>query len=150
MDILTDTLAEEGVLELLNADGTPMLYVPDPTKKDEATGEPITKPVIMMLASGDSKRVKTAQRLILNKRVAQSGRRNKNMTVEEVQAGVVELAVASVTDWEGITSGGKPWPCTPANVKTLFSDDRFAFILEQVQAFIGDRTNFMSKPQATS
>jgi hypothetical protein len=45
-----------------------------------------------------------------------------------------ELAVASTIDWQGFERGGKALPCTPENVRSLYTHPGFAWLSAQVYA----------------
>lgn len=52
----------------------------------------------------------------------------------------VEALVAVTIDWRNITKGGKPYKCTKANAKALYSQS--PSIVHQLLSFLADGVNF--------
>lgn len=75
-------------------------------------------------------------------------RRNRQMTAEELEAQAIDQLVALTKGWHLVAPNGDviDFPFTPANARALYSDRKFAWIREQADAFIGDRSGFFGKP----
>lgn len=94
------------------------------------------------LAGIDSEIYKTGQRKAQNRRLSiPRGRRNQNMTAEELDAEALDLLVACTLEFENIQVDKKEMDATPANVRVVYT--RFPWIREQVDQFIADRGNFL-------
>lgn len=61
---------------------------------------------------------------------------------EQEEAGLGLLAACTLA-WEGVVVDGQEMPCSKDNAKALYR--RFPWIREQVDTFIGDRGNFLSR-----
>jgi hypothetical protein len=66
-------------------------------------------------------------------------------TAEEQEADRIKLAAACTLAWTGVVMNGEELPCTPDNVMALYSNPGFSWLLDQVNAFMGDRANFLRK-----
>ncbi len=64
-------------------------------------------------------------------------------SAEEQEESGLSLLAACTLSWEGVVVDGQELPCSKDNAKTLYR--RFPWIREQVDQFIGDRANFLSK-----
>lgn len=106
---------------------------------------PVTKaPTAMRIqvASPDSETFRRVDRRIKNRNM-QAARKNKNaMTVEALESSGLELLTAVTLGWENVSMGGEPLAFSAENVRKLYAD--FPFIREQVDEFVGERTNFFS------
>lgn len=79
-------------------------------------------------------------------REATKGRRIKLLlSPDEQYADATELLVAATTGWANMTVDGKPLEFSPANARTVYTDRRWRWIREQVDAAINDRANFLPK-----
>ena len=123
----TSDAAEKGaVLEVLHpSDNTPL-------------GIKIT------LAGADSDVYRQTVNKAVNKRV-QRLRPGQSLpfTAEEQEESGLNLLATCTLAWEGVVVEGEELPCTKENVKMVYK--RFPWIREQVDQFIGDRANFLSK-----
>lgn len=102
--------------------------------KDEA-GKPIT----ITLIGQDSEKVKKRQRVEMNKRL-KNGRR-QTMTAEELEEQGLQLLAFCTLSWSGIKLDGQDLDCNAANAVIVYQ--RLPWLKEQVDAFVGDRANFL-------
>jgi len=63
---------------------------------------------------------------------------------EENERGIA-LLVACTLGWEGMIMNGKEYPFTPENARVLYANPGYTWLRTQVDEFIGDRSNFLSK-----
>jgi hypothetical protein len=101
---------------------------------DEPTDSTIT------LYGADSSVYRCTIKNIGNRRMQ---RGNKRVTSEAIEAEGIELLTACTASWENIEIDGEVLKCTPENIKRIYTE--FIWVREQVDAFIGDRANFLSK-----
>lgn len=106
---------------------------------------PDGKPVTITLVGSDSKQFRSATRAATNRRL--KGGRKLNVTAEGLEAEAIDILAACTLAWHGIMLDGKKFECTRENARLLY--ERFLFVREQVDEFIGDRGNFL-KPSAKS
>ena len=66
-------------------------------------------------------------------------------TQEEDRENAVNLLVACTLGWEGIIMRGEEYPFSPENARVLYSDPGFSWLYDQVDGFIQDRANFLSR-----
>jgi hypothetical protein len=94
----------------------------------------------IMVLGFDSSKAKEAIRASGNKRL----KRGKLVsTMEEMEQSGLNLTAACTISWSGIEENGEEVEFAPANVKRIYTE--YPWIKEQVDAFIGDRANFLSK-----
>lgn len=115
------------------------------------------KPVGITLLGPDSdvykQHVKERSSEVIKMTMKQAGRKNRDaqmieMTPERLKKQQLDLAVACTLGWSGIGDKDTPeLPCTPENVRAVY--EKYEFILQQVDGFIGDRQNFL-KGSATN
>lgn len=99
-------------------------------------GEPITITVI----GTDSQTFKRAMHAQADRRINKPNSR-RVMTMQSVEDDSINLLVAATIDWEGIVVDGKELPFSNENAHALY--ERFPWIREQVNIFVGDRANFL-------
>ena len=118
---------EGAILELNDPNGNPWLK-PDGT------------PVTIRLAGMDTLRWQKAKDSVFNRVVKTSAPNRPAWKTAEEQRGDEAFMLASVTlGWDGVTDA----ECTPANVKQFYLTPKNYFIREQVDAFVGERRNFL-------
>ena len=92
----------------------------------------------LKLAGADSsyhqKQVQNQQRKMLKKK-------KFNKTPEEIENDNIELLTACTLDWQNVLYKEETLECTKQNVRWLYKT--FPSIREQVDEFIGDRSNFL-------
>jgi len=128
----TQEKSEKGAkLHLAGPDGT-LLY-------DEESKEPVT----ITLMGADSNLFTSARHQMLTKRLKkQLGRRNQlHLTAEEMDNETLDILVKCTLSWEHIVVSAARPPCTAENVRNLYRT--YPWIREQVDEFIGDRSNFL-------
>ena len=104
-----------------------------------ATGEPTT--IKITLASMDSEKYKQISMRVQNEQLKYAMKNRGQTTAERLQANALEILVGATLAWEGIAEGDSPLPCTPENVRRVYTE--LPFVKEQVDEFLGDRRNFM-------
>lgn len=67
---------------------------------------------------------------------------NKAPALNDAEEQAMECRVACTVSWQGMELGGKPYECTPENVRELYSNPGYSWLVEQVDAFIQERSNF--------
>lgn len=100
------------------------------------------KPISLTLAGRDSDRYQRAARATRNKRLkAQQSGRTAQISAEEMENDSIETIVSCTIGWEGICVDGATLPFSPDNARLLYK--RLPWLLEQADAFIVDRANFL-------
>lgn len=61
----------------------------------------------------------------------------------------VEVLVAATIGWSGLTLDGALLEFNAKNARRVYGDDRFAWLVEQVEAAARDRKRFFSKPSSS-
>ena len=100
------------------------------------TGEPLG--IIISVVGADSPTYRSELHKLANKR-AKRGRGVLNS--ESIEADNIELLVACTRGWSGLDYKGAALAFSPANARMVYKD--FVWLREQVDAFIGDRANFL-------
>lgn len=121
-----DTANQGAVLELRG---------PDESALRKEDGSPIT----ITLLGKDSDVFIKATNANTNRILKQGGR--AKITAEGSRADGIAVLARCTVDWDGIKVEGEELACTYENAVKLY--DRFGFIREQVDEFIGDRANFL-------
>lgn len=115
----------------------------------------------IFVAGVDSDTYRSQLRKQQNRRMEQARRNRGQLSVsaEELENDALDLLVGCTKGWESdIEEHGEkktvaaiPFgaegllPCTPENVRKIYSHPGFAWLREQVDAEIGDRANFLAK-----
>lgn len=115
-------------VELYDIDGTQLFNDGDNT------------PMTIGVIGADSDEAIRARRNATNRRI-QAGARAK-VTAESLEAQDTNYLATLTKRWNITLDGGKP-ECTKAAVMALYANPKFAFIREQVDAAIGERSNFL-------
>ena len=96
------------------------------------------------LAGADSDVYRKMVNKSVNKRVQRmKPGQSLPFTAEEQEESGLNLLAACTLAWEGVVVEGETLPCNTENAKMVYR--RFPWIKEQVDQFIGDRANFLSK-----
>jgi len=97
-------------------------------------------PVTFSLLGIDSEEYRASQRGITNKRLS---RKNKfKITAEQLELETIEVLVACTVNWsDNFEVDGSAYPFSKDNAKALY--ERFPWVREQVDDFIGERANFL-------
>jgi hypothetical protein len=103
--------------------------------------------VRIKLLGVDSSSYRAATRETVRKRLAKRAATGAQQTaltgddLDEVERDTMDLLVACTVGWEHVlTPQGEAIPCGPETVRALL--ESYPVIREQVEAFIGNRTNF--------
>lgn len=134
----TKKLSEEGtVLEVL-----------DPRSGDALTSDGV--PVTITLTGIDGGKYRDYQRKIQNRRLKAigKGKTKLDLDAEELEKEGLDLLVECTVGWTGISWKGAELLFTPENAKTIYSE--LGWLRDQVDAYIGDRQNFFTKPTNSS
>jgi hypothetical protein len=111
------------------------------------TGEPITNDagemVTITLKGRHSAAYKAAARTAQD-RARERQARGVKQNDEEARNDGIDLLCAVTLDWNFTELDGQPFPCTPENIRKLWADDRFAWILIQASNFISGDGNFLA------
>lgn len=94
--------------------------------------------ITITVCSSDSKKYRAVVHRLRNERM---GKRNAKVTSEQVENNAVEILVACTESWDNMLYDGQALECTPANVRMIYI--ALPWVYEQVDAAIGDRTNFL-------
>lgn len=114
---------------------------------NQKNGEPYMgadgSPSTITVVGSESKRYRQAKDAIQRRNL-----RSRASKVEpaDLLRNRIELAAAAVIAWNGWEEEGKPYPCTPENVKRLFRADH---IFEQVEMGIFAHADFFGKSSAS-
>lgn len=112
---------------------------------DPVTETPIinnnNEPVRIKVVGEDSPSFRAKEREFMNRRLAKN--KLKIGSAEQLESESVETLVACTVAWEGFIRGGTPWEFSKDNARLLYSDDKWRWIREQVDKFIGERRNFL-------
>lgn len=107
-----------------------------------ADGSPLT----IELLPNDSEQVQAAERAALNRKLRNP--QKLRMSAEELDEDGIEKLVAATVAWNTFEDDkGKPIECTLVNSRAIYKQHRW--LREQVDAFVGERANFLPK-SATS
>jgi hypothetical protein len=104
---------------------------------------PLTKddgsPITITLVGSDSATFKRAMQVQADRRLKSNNRRSISM--QSIEDDAIDLLSAATIGWDGIVVDGEELPFSNENAKALY--ERFPWIREQVNAFIGERANFL-------
>ncbi len=129
-DFNTERLSREGIwMQLLSIkDGSPL-------------------PARIKLGGTDTKEYKQLERKRRDRRLnnqATGGFRNQKIKTAELEHDIIEGFANLTFDWENISMDGKTLlECTPENIRRLYSEPGYSWIVEQIDRFVGDRANFI-------
>lgn len=100
--------------------------------------------VVIHVFSPESEAMKNFERNTFNKAFKKMrGRRaDSSVDYEQVQATVLERAVAATANWENIAFEGEELECNPKNARMLYQ--KIGWIKNQVIDFLNDEANFMT------
>lgn len=136
---LTDT----ATLKLLRPDGQG-LTIPSPSGEKDEAGEDVYVHVTIELLRSDSKQAVQFTHSKQNPRLAAVARKGRaKITAEEVAADALDLCVFCTRGWSNMVIGGENLAANAANVRKIYSDPRWSFILDQVKDFITEDANFL-------
>lgn len=123
-------------LKPVKADDGAVLQIVHPESEEPISGMTIT------LLGQDSKVYRklqlSKQQAALN-RIAK-GKRAVDLDAEKLAEDSIDDLVKLTTGWTGFVLDGEELKCTAENVRTVYGE--WAWIKEQVQEFVADRSNF--------
>lgn len=100
-------------------------------------------PVTITLAGEDSSTYRRALHAAQNRRF---GRGNlAKIKAEELHNDNLDMLAACTLAWSNIAYEGSDLPCSRHNALRLYKDDGFRWLVEQVDAFVKDRSHFLPK-----
>ncbi|MDW9772722.1 hypothetical protein GOA89_13170 [Sinorhizobium meliloti] len=105
--------------------------------RNPATGEPTG---LKLTVAGPDSLTQRRSRLQMSDELAELARADGTVSAEEREKAAVASLARCVLSWQ-IVEGGKELTCTHANIVRLLS---VAWVREQVDAFAGNRANFMA------
>lgn len=112
---------------------------------DEKTNRPWT----ISLLGVDSRKYQDLTHKVANKRISRRAKSRRSLTTsEEVDSDQLELLVEMTLGWSGIVLEGTVLDFTKENARMLYSE--FAWIREQAEDFIQDRTNYLGESSKRS
>lgn len=123
-------------LKPVKADDGAILEVVHPESEEIIPGMTIT------LLGQDSKvyrKIQLAKQQAALNRIAK-GKKAIELDAEKLVEDSIDDLVKITTAWSGFMLDGKELKCTPENIRTVYSE--WAWIREQVQEFVADRSNF--------
>ena len=107
---------------------------------DPVTSEAVG--VYITLAGADSSVHRKASVNISKRRLnGRKGFRNRGFDPEKMEAENIEVLAACTLSWKGVIVDGAPLPCSRDNAIKMFT--RFPWLREQVEQFIGDRSEYL-------
>lgn len=104
------------------------------------TGEEMN--IVITLASPDSEKYRKLSMAMRNKNLQYATKNRGLASAERLDEDSLNLLVGATLGWKGLSENGEILECTPQNVRRVYAD--FAWIREQVDAFLGDRKNFFN------
>ena len=115
--------------------------------ENPATGEKLRAAggelVTITLLGLDSDKLKKRQNELTND-ILKKGFRPKRVTAEKNEDERLSTLALATVDWQNVEAGGEKLQCTPDNARSLYK--KLPWLAEQVDAFIGDRANFLKAP----
>lgn len=129
-------------MDLSNFDTTAAAQAGAKLELKAPNGDPLLQddgaPVTITLLGRDSDVWRRAERAALDRRV---NTRKKTVQSADLERDALEALVAVTVGWSGIVLDGNALDCTPPNVRRVY--ERFRWVREQVDEFVGDRANFL-------
>lgn len=107
--------------------------------------EEVCEGISITLLGKDSK---VYQRILRDRQQAvlarmQKGRKGAQLDADKLAEDSLDDLVKLTVDWEGIKDDKGELECTPENVRRVY--ENVPHVREQVEEFIGDRANFLTK-----
>lgn len=114
---------------------------------DAVLESPDGQPITITLAGSDSERFRKVQRANQNRRLKMQATRRGTLTSEEIEAEAIETLAACTIAWRGVVIEGEALECSAANARKAYK--LLPWLREQVDAFVGDRSNFLKSSPST-
>jgi hypothetical protein len=124
-------------LDQIKFEQTATLHVrmPNGAPAYNADGSPTT----IELLSGDDERLRAYDRQAQNRRLKNISK--LRLSAEELEEEAILKLANATAGWNSFENEDGPIPCTIENAAKLYREHHFLF--EQVDQFVGDRTNFL-------
>jgi hypothetical protein len=116
------------------------------TLKDPETGEDL--PARILLKGVDSKAYKDAQLAQRRARLEHFDKTGSRLDPAKADEEDLERLVAVTVNWENLGRGDEQFPCTPANVRELYTG--WPEFRAQVLGFVVQRANFLPRSASVS
>lgn len=100
------------------------------------------EPFVIHVYGHDSEQYKKHARKLLDLRL--KGKK-KDLGANEIEAEAIELLISLTVGWSGIVFDKKPLVFSTAAARDLYGNPAYAWLKEQVEAFVQDRSNFLPK-----
>ena len=110
------------------------------------TDEPVG--ITITLLAKTSPKVKAVAHRFADKRLAaavKDGKKAFRLDSAQMEDESLDILVAATEGWTGVERDGQPVPCTPDEVRALYSTPGFAWIREQVDRALSDASNFFPR-----
>ena len=129
-------------LDTLSLKDTTLLLIKHPVSEEVlyADGDKKQKPVSIEIFGTSSKQYRSAIAAMQNRALK---RGKEQATAEQMREEGIELLTACSDKANNFTYGGKP-VLDDAAFRTLYADAKFSWLKEQVDAALGDTSNFLS------
>jgi hypothetical protein len=100
------------------------------------------QPVTITLKGRNSMAFKNINRVISD-RNRERAARGATTNEEEARQNEIDFLCAVTVDWTFTDLDGQPFPPTADNIRKLWSDERFSWVLEQATRFAANDGNFL-------
>jgi hypothetical protein len=103
-------------------------------------------PLTVKIKGADSEAFQRVSDASLNevfKQIAKTGKVNR--TAVDTREERIASVTAMITEWDGFSRDGNVLECTEENKSAIFGHRGFGWMLDQVDAQIRDRANFLPK-----
>lgn len=97
--------------------------------------------IVIVLRGRDSK----VYRKLTNEFRAKAMREKINDPVEAAETKAIDSRVACTVTWRGMEKDGKEWEFSAERARELYTDEGYAWLVDQIDTFIQDRANFLPK-----
>jgi len=103
-------------------------------------------PLKVTILGADSDKYRRVADASLNEVFKQIAKTGKTLrTAEDVREERINAVCDCITGWEAFGNGEASLECTPENKKAVFENPGYGWMLDQVDAGIRDRANFLPK-----
>jgi len=137
---LTDT----ATLTLKSPEDGKTLKIPDPKGELDDQGKPAFVPITISLVRMDCREAVVFRQKQQNQKLGAASRKGRvKITAKEIEEDALDLAVMCTRAWTNFVIGDENLACNAGNVRKVYSDAKFSWILEQVTEFIGEESHFL-------
>jgi hypothetical protein len=99
-------------------------------------------PVALTLAGTDSQRYRATRRMLVKRRQEASARNKDTVPLEVLETESLETVAGCLIGWKGIVLDGETVEFSAHNARRVLT--RLPWLVEQAEAFLHDRRNFMN------